>query len=675
MADFAIHNDLHKENFLFALCDLLKEGAVIIERPAMKVVYCNKAWLSLFDFTSPDEIEPDQLLKLRKHILTAGEIAERDNILEEKGIFKEEVEYVSRKGHTFWGEISVRSFKQNDVQYYLAVIEPVDKSKKAETLIAQGERRLEAFLEHASMGIVETNIKGEITAINRFALNLFGYDKEELLDKPVERLIPGRFHQDHITHREKYVKGPMSRPMGIGMDLFAVKKDGAEFPVEVSLSHYNRNGDTHIIAFISDISIRKKAEAEIKKLKDELEITVEQRTRDLTTTMQQLEVSKDKLEETMLIQEAILNNAGAMIISTDINGIIQTFNPEAEKELGYTAEELAGRQMPLVFHDSEEIARMAGRLTKELKQVIPAGIEVFFARARMGLHNEFEWTYIRKDGSGFPVLLNVTALRDDNNELLGYLSVAFNISEQKKTEKKLQQSLEKEKDLSELKSRFVSMASHEFRTPLSTILSSAYLIEKYTASDEQPKREKHLQRIISSVNMLTSILNDFLSVGKIEEGKMQVRPNEFSIRDLLIAISGEMKTTLKTKQKIHYNHQGTSVVWMDSSLLKHIVMNLVSNASKFSPEKSLIEIKTTCREEVVVLSVKDHGMGISKEDQKHLMERFFRGANAGNIQGTGLGLHIVAKYAELMNGAVQCKSEPEKGTEFVITFRTKQEQV
>jgi len=384
--------------------------------------------------------------------------------------------------------------------------------------------RYEALFNHASMGIVLVNSKGTIQSVNPFALKLFGYKTEEIIGKPIEVLIPRRYHHKHVDHRNAYIHHPKSRPMGVGMDLFAVKKDGTEFPVEVSLGNYQSSGNENVIAFISDITVRKKAEAEIEKLNNELEATVQQRTKVLKETLQQLEIA-----------------------------------------------------------------------------------------------------------------------------------------------------LEKEKDLGELKSRFVSMASHEFRTPLSTVLSSSYLIEKYTTTDDQPRREKHLQRIVSSVEMLTDILNDFLSLGRIEEGKIQVRLTEFNIQELITAIAGEIKNNLKNQQKMHYHHEGNPVVLLDTSLLKHIIMNLVTNASKFSPEASPIEIKTTGDDNHITLSVKDHGIGISKDDQKHLMERFFRGANAGNIQGTGLGLHIVSKYAELMNGTVECKSELGKGTQFVITFIKKKE--
>ncbi len=383
-----------------------------------------------------------------------------------------------------------------------------------------------ALFDHASMGIVVVNSNGNITSINPFALKLFGYDLTEVVGKPIEVLIPHRFHHRHLQERHGYSSDPRSRPMGLGMDLFAIKKNGTEFPVEVSLGNYQHHGDTNIIAFINDITIRKGAETEIKKLNDELEATVEQRTSELTNALHQLEQSKEVLAEL----------------------------------------------------------------------------------------------------------------------------------------------LKKERELNELKSNFVSMASHEFRTPLSTVLSSAYLIEKYSTEEDQSKREKHLQRIISSVKMLTDILNDFLSVGKIEEGKIQVRPIEFDIETSVKALIEEIKNNFKNQQEILYSHKGNADVVLDPSLMKHIIMNLVSNASKFSSESSRIEIKTLGHNNQLILSVKDYGIGISKDDQKHLMERFFRAANAGNIQGTGLGLHIISKYVELMNGSVSYVSELEKGTEFIITF-------
>lgn len=536
--------------------------------------------------------------------------------------------------------------------------------------LANESFRYEALFNHASMGIVVANSRGEIQTVNPFALKLFGYTIEEISTQPIEVLIPKRYHHRHVNHRETYIHHPNSRPMGVGMDLFAVKKDGTEFPVEVSLGNYQNDKDINVIAFISDISVRKKAEDEIIKLNNDLETTVQQRTKDLQETLRQLEISSNKLEDVLSYQKALLDNAGVMIIATNETGVIKLFNPESALNMGYVESEIIDKNSLVIFHAPNEIEHKRNELLQEFGTLIADDFAVLVEKSRRGIYRESQYTYVRKDGSSFPASLRITSIKDKTGKITGYMSIGIDISERRKIEEDLRKAFEKEKELNELKSRFVSMASHEFRTPLSTVLSSAYLIEKYTSAEDQQNRGKHLQRIFSSVNMLTDILNDFLSVGKIEEGKIQIRPAEYDIRELLISITGEIKNNLKKQQKIHYQHSGDTLVIMDASLLKHIVMNLVSNASKFSSDISPIEITTTLRGQHIILSVKDHGIGISRDDQKHLMERFFRGANAGNIPGTGLGLHIVSKYAELMNGIVECRSELEKGTEFIITFNT-----
>jgi len=528
----------------------------------------------------------------------------------------------------------------------------------------------EVLFYHASTGIVIVNDSGIILSVNPFLLNMFGYEGNELSGKTIETLIPHRYHHKHVGDRTVYAKNPSSRPMGSGIDLYGVKKDGTEFPVEVSLGHYQENNESFVIAFVNDITIRKNAEAEIINLNNHLEETVAERTRELSNTLNQLALSNERLEIAMAFQKAILDNAGVMLIVTDNEGVIRLFNPAASQNTGYSEAEVVHQSTPLLFHARGDIERKREELYSEFGLRPKTDFEVLTEKARRNLHVEEEYSYTRKDGTVFPVSLTVTTIRDKQKQITGYMGVAVDISARKKAESDLMDSLQKEKELSELKSRFVSMASHEFRTPLSTVFSSAYLVEKYNTTEEQPKREKHLQRIVSAVNMLTDILNDFLSVGKIEEGKIQVRPAEFNIRKLVNDVIQEMQSIAKPQQELVYEHIGDEHLVLDPSLLKHIVMNLVSNAIKFSPERKSIQINTLVDKDFCRLIVSDSGIGISIEDQQHLMERFFRGANATNIQGTGLGLHIVAKYAELMNGKVECFSELESGTRFVVTFKT-----
>jgi hypothetical protein len=195
-----------------------------------------------------------------------------------------------------------------------------------------------------------------------------------------------------------------------------------------------------------------------------------------------------------------------------------------------------------------------------------------------------------------------------------------------------------------------------------------YLIEKYAAAEDQQKRLKHINRIVSSVNNLTIILNEFLSVGKIEEGKIGLTLTEFNIKKQMEIMIQEMSHSLKKGQEIKYKHNGQELVYLDPSILKNIMMNLISNAIKFSFENSLIEIETFTDDSTIKVEVKDHGIGIPQQDKDHLMERFFRANNANTIQGTGLGLYIVSKYVERMKGKITYSSEENKGTTFNIIF-------
>ncbi|AKQ45096.1 histidine kinase [Rufibacter radiotolerans] len=233
----------------------------------------------------------------------------------------------------------------------------------------------------------------------------------------------------------------------------------------------------------------------------------------------------------------------------------------------------------------------------------------------------------------------------------------------------IEKALQKEKELNELKSRFVTTASHEFRTPLSTVLSSASIIARYKTTEEDDKRLKHVDRIKSAVQNLTVILNDFLSMSRIEEGKVYNVPSVFNLVSFCKENVEEMEALVKEGQQIAYTHEGLQeLVELDKQLLKNILINLLSNGSKYSSEGKTINLETKITHEAVTISVKDQGIGIPNADQTHLFTPFFRAQNATNIQGTGLGLNIVKRYVEVMEGTMQFKSVLNKGTTFTITF-------
>lgn len=319
--------------------------------------------------------------------------------------------------------------------------------------------------------------------------------------------------------------------------------------------------------------------------------------------------------------------------------------------------------MRLAAEPSELIGhKIYPKFPEKMRQVIKAQLKKIFRGYNL---SEFELPYPLK---GELYIMDAFPLKEEDGSIIYAGVIIRNISHLKAAKEELKRSLKKEEELSELKSRFLTMASHEFKTPLTSVLLSADLLKKYAPADQKENLDKHINKIISSVHLVNELLNDFLSVEEIEKGKVAVNPVIIPIKECISMLVNEIANNQIKANQISYLHTGSEQVFLDPVLLKHIIQNLLSNAIKFSAENSPVEVKTEWVNHRFVLSVKDHGIGIPEEYRKHLFERFYRAANALNIQGTGLGLHIVSKYVALMNGTIHYKSEPEKGTEFVIIF-------
>ncbi len=397
---------------------------------------------------------------------------------------------------------------------------------------------------------------------------------------------------------------------------------------------------------------------------------------------------------------ALFEHSSLGIIISNEEGTILKTNPYASKIFGYDEGELLGKEVEVLIPPKLRDRHVTYR-HDYIKDPKPRA---------MG--SSLNLQAVKKDGSAFPVEVSLTFFRADGmlqivsfvnditerkraetallrltedleskvNERTKELSDALRelsltnqglnqeMAQRKKVEAQIRGMLEKEKELNELKSRFVSMASHEFRTPLGGILSSAALIAKYPKTEDEPKREKHVQNIKKSVRNLTNILNDFLSLDKLEQGKVASTPVQFNFTRLVDDLAEEFRDT-SAKHVIEVLHQGPELaMFQDKEMLRNLVTNLVSNALKYSPEGSTVTIRTAARGGDIVLEVEDRGIGIPPEDQKHLFERFFRAKNVTNVQGTGLGLNIVKRYLDLLGGRIEFKSEPNQGTTFTVTL-------
>lgn len=406
--------------------------------------------------------------------------------------------------------------------------------------------------------------------------------------------------------------------------------------------------------------------------------------------------------------QSIVETAIDGILLIDTNGKILMVNPSTVRLFGYSFEEMEGQNVSMLMpapHREQHDQYIHNYLSTGLKKIIGIGREI---------------EGCRKDGTRFPARLAVSELIIDGHHY--FTGIIQDLSEMKKvqqeiiklnheleqmvierttelqdavnllletnqqlnqsiekhksyeaalvqTRDELKKSLDKEKELSSLKSRFVSMASHEFKTPLSSILSSASLISKYPNTEQAQDRNRHIDRIKASVNHLNNILTDFLSITHLEEGHLIPVISSFSIHSLLQDLRSEADGLLKKGQRLEFNITVDDVeLKSDKNILRNILYNLVSNAIKYSAEGKSIYCTNKVTDGNLIIDIRDEGFGIPPEDQKHIGTRFFRASNAVNVPGTGLGLNIVMSYLHTLHGELSFVSEQGIGTTFTITL-------
>lgn len=403
-----------------------------------------------------------------------------------------------------------------------------------ESIEAKKSNIFRILSEAISEGIIIVNDRLEIVASNEAADRMFGYDHQEMVGKNLNILIPNEYKKTHPKEAKEFMGSSNPRKMGHGRDLFGKRKDGSIFPVEAGLNPFIIEDSRFVMALITDISIRKYQEHQIRELNIELEEKVEKRTKALKRTVAELE---------------------------------------------------------------EEI------------------------------------------------------------------------SKRKKAEDQISESLRKERELGELKTKFLSLVSHEFKTPLSAILTSASLIQKYTQTEQQDRREKHLKTIHNKVKYLNNILNDFLSIERLESGKTIFKFETFPLSKVINEVIYNANMLLKDGQRINYpDNIDDILLHFDEKILELSLTNLVNNAIKYSGENTIIDIKVTENDDTLSIKITDQGIGIPEKEQKFIFNRYFRAENALLNQGTGIGLNIVKGYMENLKGDITFESTENVGSSFTITI-------
>ncbi|MEM7185508.1 MAG: PAS domain-containing sensor histidine kinase [Bacteroidota bacterium] len=490
----------------------------------------------------------------------------------------------------------------------------------------QGAKVFETIFQSVVEGIVVVNKQQVIVVVNTSTNQIFGYEGDELIGQPLDVLIPKDYHKAHSGHFKGFMTSSDKRQMGKGRDLFGIRKDGSVFPVEAGLSPFSIDDEDYVMALVIDITHRKNAEQELRHWAT---------------------IFDESLNEIYTFDAHSLR-----FLNVNRGGL---------QNIGFSLDELRNLTPFDIKPDFTE-----------------SGFRDLIAPLLNGSREkiQFESVHQRKDGSSYPVEVHLQLSALGNKKV--FVAIVLDISEQKNytanLEKTVQQrtrqlseALAKEKELNELKTKFLSLVSHEFKTPLSGILTSATLAGKYTEAEQQPKREKHLNTIQNKVKYLNNIINDFLSIERLESGKVSYKYSTFPLSKVVNEVIYDANMLLKNEQVINYPRNIDDIlIESDEKILELVLTNIVNNAIKYSPEKTTIDVSAVTEGKDLVIRVDDQGMGIPEKEQKFIFDRYFRAENALNDQGTGIGLNIVKSHLENLGGSITFSSEEGKGSSFFI---------
>jgi PAS domain S-box-containing protein len=597
---------------------------------------------------------------------------------------------------------------------------------------------LRVLFENATVGIVMVNEKGAIIRCNPHATKMFGYETDQLIGQQVEILIPGNLHEKHLGHRKSYHENPIPRYMGIGRELFAIRKDGKQFPVEISLSYAEEDGNKVVIALVTDVTLRKEKSKELTIKSEAISsATVPICFADLEGNItyansafiklwgfnkeedvlgmsnMELGTSSEKVKEIMSVMKetgtwtgydkakkvdgtpfdiflttSLVRNGGGIPICTIATFIDMTeqkknealliqkelqlleYSDQLEQKVIARTNDLAESQAKLI--EAKKVAKL-GYMEYDLVENIirgsqqlfnifdlnsntpitfkqftdyihPDDVDILNSKTKEAKEkNEFlsvEFRIITAEGNIKHVFTKTSIIiKDDEGKPIIRRGIMQDITLLKTTEialrenqNKLEKALKAEQELGELKSRFVSMASHEFRTPLTTILSSSNLVEMHLKRGNFDRYPKHLNNIKSAVNNLTSILNDFLSLEKLESGKVNLNLKQTNLSEFIPVVLDEVNLLATKNQSIIYVQSGEDEVNIDQHLVRNILINLLSNAIKYSPNGEDTDLFIDRKKSSLFIKVKDRGIGIPEDQQELMFGRFFRASIVYTIQ-------------------------------------------
>ncbi|QLE00683.1 PAS domain S-box protein [Galbibacter sp. BG1] len=648
-----VEHQLVKERFekIFSNTSL---GIILLDR-GNKLILVNPASVHIFGFdgvpeeeimelTYQDLIYPDdfELVHQKWGQLISGEIDS----------YSIECRFYKKSGELIWCRVynSLASGNELINDFIISQVEDITDEKQLKEQAFRNANLFKGAFEYSPNGMALVSLELKWLMVNNTLAKMVGYTKEEMLQLTIQDLT---HPEDRETNEELMQKYFEHKSTAYSVQRRYLHKDGTivHCLLCVSLLYDSQGNPKYFIAQINDISSRVHSQQELKKSLNELQSLL-----DATTQVS--------------------------IIETDLRGNVKKINKGTENLLGYTSEESIGKLNVLELHDPKEVMERSNLLS-DLNQENISGFQTLVYQANHGLYDSGEWTFIRKDGSRFSVQLIVTAIRNHDGEITGYLGVGTDISNQKKMEASLVKSKQKAEAANRSKSEFLANMSHEIRTPLNGIIGFTDLLMKTSLTESQ---EKYMATVYNSANLLLDIINDILDFSKIEAGKLELNIERVNISELLVQTIDIIKHQAHAKGLevlLDIPSDISPIIYADPVRLQQILTNLLGNAVKFT-EKGEIEIKV--RSVPVAanknlrdfhFSIRDTGIGIASHNLSKIFRAFDQedASTTRKYGGTGLGLTISNKLLELMDSKLQVKSVLHKGSTFSFDISFKIEEV
>jgi PAS domain S-box-containing protein len=573
-----------------------------------------------------------------------------------------ELTYIRKDTSRFPAVVSVTALRdaQDAIIGYLLIGTDNTARKHAEEALLKAGALQSAIFNSANFSSIATDAKGVIQIFNVGAERMLGYTAVDVVNKitPADISDP-----QEVIARAKALSIELETPITPGFEalvfkasrgiediyeLTYIRKDGSRLPAVVSVTALRDAEDT-IIGYLligTDNTARKQAE--------------------------------EALLQAGALQSAIFNSANFSSIATDAKGVIQIFNVGAERMLGYTATEVVNRITPADISDPQEVIIRAEALSVELGTPITPGFEALVFKASRGIEDIYELTYFRKDGSRFPAVVSVTALRDAQDAIIGYLLIGTDNTARKRLEQTFQEKNVELENANQAKDRFLASMSHELRTPLNAIIGFTGTLLMKLPGPLTPDQHSQLRTIQSSGRHLLSLINDLLDLAKIESGKVEVHFEQVSCQGVMEDISDTLRPLAQTKGLVFEVGIPTIDIFVESDrrALSQIIINLTNNAIKFTDRGRVrLEVADHVRNghASTEISVLDTGAGIRPEDKAKLFQAFeqLEATSARRHEGTGLGLHLSQKLATLLGGHITFESELGKGSKFTVVLPRK----